>query len=196
MKLTPQLKEVRMLQQLDKKYPMGGPSWVNWTTVFTGIILAVVTASMWFLWDELTLAYSVVHEVPAKVDSNTEAIAEIRSEGQQAQQKLDEIIGLLKQKSIRDETLTGRLRIVTNGGHGTGPCLWINELSAASIHIKTKRLRVVNLSDPDRRSGIINIKGTISTSANILGDICETAAQMLKAETGLIHVRMEPVSTD
>jgi hypothetical protein len=148
-------------------------------------LISILSATLWWGWDRV----KAVNALPEQVGQNTQQIAEMGP-------KLDRILVLMEQAIKRDLTVTGEVSVVQNG-HQSGPCLWINESSAAAVYQGMKQVRVINLDDPNRRSTRLTIRGTINTSNELVGEICKTAAGMLNASNKeALHVRIEPVTDE
>jgi len=170
--------------RFDTKYEQGAWKWVNWKTVVSGLLLAVMTPlSMGFVTKAVAIS-----KLPSQVEENQKQL-------QQISPKLDELIGLMKEHLRRDMTLVGRAVIADNGSRREG--VWLNEFSRAGEYLNSGSVRVTNLSyeaSGRERTCVLAILGTMKhNDGEVLIEVSPSAAEMLHADAEEIAIRMEPV---
>ncbi len=140
-----------MLNKLDERHPLGGPSWFNWSKLMLGVLSSpILLAMFWGGWSIIQTHLEVWTEIPVMVEANTQIIQEMNP-------KLDAILKI--QYTMTGNAKIGERPAVPRPAYREG--VWINELSPAIIYREAKKIRVTFVRN-GRRSEELRILGTVS----------------------------------
>ncbi len=173
-----------LTERLNSKVPLGGPGWLDWGKLMTGVAVVVLGPMILFVahW---TLEQRVIYSsLPSRVE-----LLEVTM--QDSVPKLDKILEMMEQNMQRDMILVGKARIVADGGKAG---VWLNEFGKAIKYKNSGLVCVTNLSYIRERTRDLIVLGTIKDSDNeVLMEITKPAAQLLMANGEVIDIRIEPV---
>jgi hypothetical protein len=172
-----------MLNKLDERHPLGGPSWFNWSKLMFGVLTPILLAMFWGGSAIMQKHLTVWTEIPVMVEANTRIIQEMNP-------KLDAILKI-------QYTMTGNARIgerpaIQRPAYREG--VWINELSSAIIYRDAGRIRVTFVRD-GRRTEDLRILGTVSIpKSDVLIEVTYMIVSALRLDenTREIPVILEP----
>jgi len=179
-----------MLNKLDERHPLGGPSWFNWSKLMIAVLTPLILATFWGGWALVQNHVEVWTTLPTMVQENTETIQEMNP-------KLDKILEMVQQQQQSQYTMTGVAKIgkrlsIPRPAYREG--VWINELSPAIIYREKEKVRVTFAQD-GRRGEELKILGTVSVpEPDVLIEVTYmiVSALELPENTREIPVILEP----
>ena len=157
--------------------------WINWKTVSTTLLLALLSWSGTWLYAQ----YTEYKDMLLKVHSHEEQLAQVQKQGKLLEQIAADVAGIKRGM----QTVTGRAAVRDIGPTAV---MRINTLSKAGSYASMSKARITNIGSSDNPSAAIQIEGTFQNSdEGYLAVISARAAALLDIQGTGGKIRIEPV---